>query len=128
MHALENHLMWRAFHVQHTFVAQHARAVHVHDSAHEILQPRRIKGALGTIDETLDIVVVAMVVAMMMMVIAAVMAVAAVMVVVAVMTFLVVMVLAMVVAMPVAAMAVIMVVAMVMMVVVFAAQKIWINI
>ena len=38
VHALENHFALGAFHVQHAFVTQHARAVDIDDSAQKIFQ------------------------------------------------------------------------------------------
>ena len=38
VHALKNHFAFRAFHVQHAFVTQHARAVDIDDSAQKIFQ------------------------------------------------------------------------------------------
>ena len=58
MHALEDHLAVGAFHVQHPFVAQHARAVHLHDGAKEVFELGRVERPRGPVDKALHIVIV----------------------------------------------------------------------
>ena len=62
VHALEDDLALAALHVQHALVAQHLRAVDLHDGAQEVFQLGRVEGLSAAEDEGLHVVVVGMVV------------------------------------------------------------------
>ena len=63
MHALENYLALRAFHMQNALVAQHAGAVDVDDGAQKVFQLGRIEGAIRPEHEAFHVVVVVVMVA-----------------------------------------------------------------
>ena len=58
VHALEDHLLFGALHIQHAFVAQHLGAVDVDDGAQEIFQLGGVKLALGLVHKALHVVIV----------------------------------------------------------------------
>jgi hypothetical protein len=66
VHALKNHFALSASHVQHAFVAQHARAVDVDNGAQEIFQFGRIKRFVRPENEAFYVVIMVMVVALLM--------------------------------------------------------------
>ena len=57
MHTLKNHLALRALHVQHTFVAQHARAINIDDCTEKIFQLGRVERPVGPEHKTLHVVI-----------------------------------------------------------------------
>ena len=59
---MEDHLALGALHVKHTFVAQHARAIHLDDSPQEVLELGGIKGPRGAINKALHVVIAVVVV------------------------------------------------------------------
>jgi hypothetical protein len=61
VYTLENHLAIGAFHVQHAFVTQHARAINIDNGAQKVLQFGRVKGPLRPEDKALDIIIMVMV-------------------------------------------------------------------
>ena len=63
VHALEDHLLFSALHIEHTFVAQHLGSVNVDDGTQEIFQLGRVKLALGLVDKALHIVIMVVMVA-----------------------------------------------------------------
>ena len=64
VHALEDHLAIGAIHVKHALVAQHARAVHLHDGAQEVFELGGVEGAGGTVDKALHVIVMVVVMAL----------------------------------------------------------------
>ena len=66
VHALKNHFALGAFHVQHAFVAQHARPINVDNGAQEIFEFGRVKGTVGFEYKAFDIIVMVMVVSVAM--------------------------------------------------------------
>jgi hypothetical protein len=71
MYALEDHLALGAFHVKHAFVAQHARAEHLHQAAQEFVQPCRVERARALEHEGGDVVAVMRVVMIVLVVVPA---------------------------------------------------------
>ena len=63
MHALEDDLALGANHVQHTLVAQHARAVHIDDGTQKVVQLGGAEWPGGTVDKAFHVIVVMVVVA-----------------------------------------------------------------
>ena len=61
VHTLEDDLAVHARNVQHTLVAQHARAVDLHHRAQEVFQLGGVEGLVGLVDEGLHVVVMRMV-------------------------------------------------------------------
>ena len=59
---MEDHLALGALHVEHTFVTQHARAIHLDDGTQEVLELGGIKGPCGAVNKTLHVVIVVVVV------------------------------------------------------------------
>lgn len=57
VHALEDHLLFGALHIQHAFVAQHLGAVDVDDGAQEVFQLGGIELALGLVHKALHVVI-----------------------------------------------------------------------
>ena len=62
VYALKDHFAAGALHVQHALVAQHARAVDVHNRTQKVFQLGRIEWAGGTVHKAFHIVIVVMVV------------------------------------------------------------------
>lgn len=62
VYALKDHFAAGALHVQHALVAQHARAVDVHNRPQKVFQLGRIEWAGGTVHKAFHIVIVVMVV------------------------------------------------------------------
>ena len=63
VHALEDHFLFGALHIEHAFVAQHLGAVDVDDGAQEIFQLGWVKLAFGLVHKALHVVIVVVMVA-----------------------------------------------------------------
>jgi hypothetical protein len=68
VHTLKDDFAIGAFHVEHPFVAQHARAIHIDHGAQEIFELGRVKSPIGFENKTLDIVIVVVMVPVPMVV------------------------------------------------------------
>ena len=63
MHALEDHFLFGALHIEHTFVAQHLGAVDIDDGTKEVFQLSGVKLALGLVDKALHVIIMVVMVA-----------------------------------------------------------------
>ena len=63
VHALEDHLLLGALHIQHAFVAQHLGAIDVDDGAQKVFQFGGVKLALGLVHKALHVIVMVVVMA-----------------------------------------------------------------
>lgn len=63
VHALEDHLLFGALHIEHAFVAQHLGAIDVDNGAQEVFQLGRIELTLGLVHKALHVVIMVVMVA-----------------------------------------------------------------
>ncbi|MEY2790389.1 MAG: hypothetical protein RL295_553 [Pseudomonadota bacterium] len=67
VHALQDHLLLGALHIEHAFVAQHLGAINVDDGTQKIFELGGVKLALGLEDKAFHVIIMVVMVAVVAM-------------------------------------------------------------